>query len=118
MLGPLETALTATDTPPKLHDALVLAHRNAGRLQKLVNSLLDFSRIEAGRVRASYEPTDLAALTCDLASNFRSAMERAGLEFTVDCEALDEPLFVDREMWKTPASLETRSSSRARLAGD
>jgi PAS domain S-box-containing protein len=100
MLGPLETALAATDTPPKLHDALVLAHRNAGRLQKLVNSLLDFSRIEAGRVRASYEPTDLPALTCDLASNFRSAMERAGLEFTVDCEALDEPTFVDREMWE------------------
>jgi PAS domain S-box-containing protein len=100
MLGPLEAAVTAADTPQKLRDALGVAHRNAARLQKLVNSLLDFSRIEAGRVRASYEPTDLAALTRDLASNFRSAMERAGLEFTVECEKLDEPLFVDREMWE------------------
>jgi PAS domain S-box-containing protein len=100
MLGPLEAAVAAADTPPKLREALALAHRNAGRLQKLVNSLLDFSRIEAGRVRASYEPTDLCALTRDLASNFRSAMERAGLEFAVDCEELDEPLFVDREMWE------------------
>jgi len=100
MLGPLEAALAAKDTPPKLHEALALAHRNAGRLQKLVNSLLDFSRIEAGRVRASYEPTDLCALTRDLASNFRSAMERAGLKFTVECEAFDEPSFVDRDMWE------------------
>ena len=100
MLGPLEAALTANDTPPKLHEALALAHRNAGRLQKLVNSLLDFSRIEAGRVQASYEPTDLCTLTRDLASNFRSAMERAGLKFTVDCEPCDEPSFVDRDMWE------------------
>jgi hypothetical protein len=60
----------------------------------------DFSRIEAGRVQASYEPCDLAALTCDLASTFRSAIERAGLRFDVDCEALDEPVYVDREMWE------------------
>jgi PAS domain S-box-containing protein len=100
MLGPLEAAVAAADTPPRLREALVLAHRNAERLQKLVNSLLDFSRIEAGRVRASYEPTDVCALTRDLASNFRSAMERAGLAFTVDCETLDEPLFLDREMWE------------------
>ena len=35
-------------------------YRNAQRLLKLVNTLLDFSRIEAGRVQASFEPTDLA----------------------------------------------------------
>ena len=63
------------------------AHRNSLRLLKLVNTLLDFSRIEAGRVEARYEPTDLAALTADLASTFRSAMERAGLGFVVDCPA-------------------------------
>ncbi len=51
-------------------------------------------------MRASYEPTDLCALTRDLASNFRSAMERASLEFTVTCDAIDEPLYVDREMWE------------------
>jgi signal transduction histidine kinase len=57
-------------------EPLTLIHRNALRLYKLVNSLLDFSRIEAGRARAQFEAVDLAALTQDLASIFRSAIER------------------------------------------
>ncbi len=62
--------------------------------------LLDFSRIEAGRVRALYEPTDLSAFTADLASNFRSACDKAGLELKVDCPRLAAPVFVDRQMWE------------------
>ena len=85
MLGPLQDALDSPELPAPLRAQLDVAHRNSLRLLKLVNTLLDFSRIEAGRAMASFEPTDLAALTADLASNFRSAMERAGLEFDVDC---------------------------------
>jgi PAS domain S-box-containing protein len=74
--------------------------RNGLRLTKLVNTLLDFSRIEAGREQARYEPVDLAAVTAELASVFRSAVDRAGLEFVVDCPPLDEPVYVDRDMWE------------------
>ena len=64
------------------HRALVqVAHRNGVRLLKLVNTLLDFSRIEADRMHADFEPVDLAAFTAELASSFRSTMERAGLRF-------------------------------------
>ena len=77
-----------------------MVQRNGLRLLKLVNTLLDFSRIEAGRVRARFEPVDLCALTTDLASTFRSAMERAGLEFDVTCVPLGEPVYVDRDMWE------------------
>ena len=100
MLGPIEDAAADPATPASVRGQLELAHRNSLRLLKLVNSLLDFSRIEAGRVEASFEATDLAALTRDLASTFRSAMERAGLTFTVECSELDEPVYVDREMWE------------------
>ncbi|MBC7891303.1 MAG: PAS domain-containing protein [Sphingobacteriaceae bacterium] len=101
MLGPLEEALKANGQLSDLvHENIQTAHRNALRLQKLVNTLLDFSRIEAGRMRASHEPTDLAALTTDLASTFRSAVERAGMSLLVDCPPLPEAVYVDREMWE------------------
>ena len=77
-----------------------MLHRNALRLLKMVNGLLDFVRIEAGRLHASYEPTDLSLLTAQLASVFRSAVERAGLELIVECPPLPEPVYVDREMWE------------------
>ena len=70
------------------------------RLLKLVNTLLDFSRIEAGRAHASYAPTDLAKLTAELASNFSSACEKAGLRLRVECPPLHEPVYVDRGMWE------------------
>jgi signal transduction histidine kinase/DNA-binding NarL/FixJ family response regulator len=79
---------------------LKVVERNSLRLLKLVNTLLDFSRIEAGRFQACYEPTDLAAFTAELASVFRSAVERAGLRLILNCPPLREPVYVDREMWE------------------
>lgn len=79
---------------------LEVINRNGLRLAKLVNTLLDFSRIEAGRMQASFEAVDLAAATADLASVFRSAIDRAGLQLVVDCPPLDEPVYVDRDMWE------------------
>jgi signal transduction histidine kinase/DNA-binding NarL/FixJ family response regulator len=98
ILGPVEDAITS-GTPPS-SGALEMLHRNALRLLKLVNGLLDFVRIEVGRLRAAYEPTDLSLLTAQLASVFRSAVERAHLKLVVDCPALPEPVYVDREMWE------------------
>ena len=102
MLGPLEDLLTSSPErlPADVVKTLALAHSNSLRLLKLVNSLLDFARVEAERVEASYEPTDLAAVTSELASVFRSAVERAGLKLVVDCEPLAEAVFVDRDMWE------------------
>ena len=77
-----------------------MAHRNALRLLRLVNTLLDFSRIEAGRIDANYQPTDLAMLTTELASVFRSAVEKAGVALVVDCDPIAAPVYVDRDMWE------------------
>ena len=102
MIGPIEDALndTATILPAAQRNRLELARRNSLRLLKLVNSLLDFSRIEAGRVEARFKPTDLAAFTAELASNFASAAEKAGLRLRIDCPALPQPVHVDHEMWE------------------
>jgi signal transduction histidine kinase/DNA-binding response OmpR family regulator len=99
LLGPLEDALRSREQTLAGQN-LDTAYRNALRLLKLVNTLLDFSRIEAGRAQATFEPTDLAALTADLASAFRSAFERAGLRFEVSCPPLPEVIFVDHDLWE------------------
>jgi signal transduction histidine kinase len=102
MLGPAEDALSelTTATPDTQRERLETIQRNALRLLKLVNTLLDFSRMEAHRMQASYRPVDLAALTIDLASNFRSAMEKLGLTLVVDCSTLPELVYVDPELWE------------------
>ena len=79
---------------------LEVVHRNGLRLLKLVNALLDFARLEAGRVQAQYELTDLGAFTAELASVFRSAVERAGMRLIVRCPTLPLPIYVDRDMWE------------------
>ena len=102
MLGPLEEVLQEAGERlgPERHQQLLTARRNALRLLKLVNTLLDFSRLEAGRVQAVYQPTDLASLTSDIASMFRSAMDGAGLRYSVECQPIADAVFVDRGMWE------------------
>ncbi len=102
LLGPLQDVLAEAGPllPEAQRERIEMAHRNGLRLLKLVNTLLDFSRIEAGRMDAAYERTDLALLTADLASAFRSASEQAGLRFEVDCPPLDAETWVDPEMWE------------------
>jgi PAS domain S-box-containing protein len=97
MLAPLEDELSRRT---ENRERLETAHRNSLRLLKLVNSLLDFSRIEAGRIRASYVPTDLGRFTAELASAFESVVDKAGLRLVIDCPPLPAPVHVDREMWE------------------
>jgi PAS domain S-box-containing protein len=99
LLGPLQDALDRPAVGLR-GEALEAAHRNALRLLRLVNALLDFSRLQAGRVQGAYAATDLAALTEELASVFRSTMDRAGLKYRVACSSLPEPVYVDRNMWE------------------
>jgi PAS domain S-box-containing protein len=99
MLGPTEDAL-ATPERVLTGDVLDSVYRNQQRLLKLVNTLLDFSRLEAGRMVGSFEPTDLPRMTAELASTFRSAFERAGLTFAVVCEPIHDEVYVDRGIWE------------------
>jgi signal transduction histidine kinase len=100
ILGPLEDLLDDPRLPAADRERLLPMQRNGMRLLKLVNTMLDFSRLESGRMDADYRPTDLADYTARLASTFRSAAERAGLELVVDTPPLPEPVYVDREMWE------------------
>ncbi len=101
ILGPIEELLLQRDL---LHSTILKPiesiHRNALRLLKLVNNLLNFSRVEAGRTKASYQEVNLGELTTDLASSFRSIIERAGMQLNVTCKPIKESVYVDPNMWE------------------
>lgn len=99
MLAPIEDLLENADTSEKIKAQLSVAHRNSVRLLKLVNTLLDFSRLEAGRLQIQYRPINLTRFTLDLASNFDSAINRTGLRFIIDCDELPEVCYVDANLW-------------------
>ena len=102
LLAPIEEILAAhkDEQCEKITASLKIAHRNALRLLKLVNSLLDFSKVEAGRAKAAWEATDLSAYTADLASNFSSACELGNVKLIVDCPPLPSWVKLDRDMWE------------------
>ncbi|UOE47413.1 ATP-binding protein [Mucilaginibacter sp. SMC90] len=100
MLGPLEDLLQQTDLSIHNKFQVEATHRNAMRLLKLVNNLLDYSRVEAGRVQAAYQLLDISELTTDLASSFRSIIEKAGMELIVNCKPISGAIYADRQMWE------------------
>jgi len=100
MLGPLEDMLNQASLPTNFRSPVEATHRNALRLLKLVNNLLDYSRVEAGRAQAAYQQVDLSELTADLASSFRSIIEKAGMTLLVNANQLKNAAYVDRQMWE------------------
>ncbi|GAL86635.1 hypothetical protein SCE1572_31285 [Sporocytophaga myxococcoides] len=101
ILGPVKELISNnSQVSQEDKEQLHIVHRNSLRLLKLVNTLLDFSRLEAGRVQAVFSKTDLAKFTCELSSSFRSVVENAGLKFTVKTGTISEPVYVDHTMWE------------------
>ncbi len=100
LLGPAEEALNDPQTIPANKARLELIQRNALRMQKLVNTLLEFSRIEAGRMEGRFSRVDISGLTADLASVFRSAIENAGMQLEIRTEVIEGEVYVDIDMWE------------------
>ncbi|HEY5745491.1 MAG TPA: ATP-binding protein [Chryseolinea sp.] len=100
LLAPVEDVLSDTRLDTETKARMEVAYRNALRMQKLVNTLLEFSRIEAKRIDGKFQQVDICNLTEDLASTFRSAIERAGMRLAIRCETVTAPVYVDPDMWE------------------
>ncbi|HXB05833.1 MAG TPA: ATP-binding protein [Puia sp.] len=100
LLSPLEELLSEPGDAETQRYRLGVAYRNALRMQKLVNTLLEFSRIEAGRLEGQFRRVDIATLTMDLASSFRSAIEKAGMRLHVGVRPIRGEVYVDVELWE------------------
>jgi signal transduction histidine kinase/DNA-binding response OmpR family regulator len=81
----------------KQEKGLTVVQRNLERLTKTINALLDFSRMEAGRISLHLQPFALAALVDQVHGMLRSEVEKKGLAFTVEVEPGLPPVIADRE---------------------
>ncbi len=77
--------------------ALALVQSNVSRLTRMVEAMLDFSRMEAGRLVPHVEQVDVAGQTRALAAEFAPAFARAGLDFVVDVPDLSTSPLLDRD---------------------
>jgi signal transduction histidine kinase/CheY-like chemotaxis protein len=100
LLAPVEDAMNDPQISSENKIRMEVAYRNALRMQKLVNTLLEFSRIEAGRSEGKFTRVDICSFTEDLASTFRSAIERSGMHLRVHCEKIVGEVYVDPDMWE------------------
>lgn len=100
LLGPIEEALNDPASVSIDKYRMGIAHRNALRMQKLVNTLLEFSRIEAGRLEGTFRPVDICTFTRDLTSTFRSAVEKAGMQLHITCGEIKDEVYVDMDAWE------------------
>lgn len=102
ILGPLEELLKQPESNFSQKNLLSLetTHRNAMRLLKLVNTLLDFSTIESGKQQANFVLTDISSFTNKLAETFQDLMDKAGLKFNINIDIVSQPVYVDKQMWE------------------
>lgn len=101
-LAPLETLLAGEAGPlgAEQLELLRVMHNNALRQLQLVNGLLDFSKLEAGRVEVRRESVDAAALTRGVADDFRPLARGKGLTLEVRADAGSPPVALDRYLYE------------------
>lgn len=84
LLGPLQQALDEEHPPEHLMQQVPLMHRNAGRLLRLVNQLLDLTKLEAGSMHLHTRQLDIVASVRELTLAFAPQAERDGLTLLFD----------------------------------
>ncbi|KAJ3062116.1 hypothetical protein HDU98_001987, partial [Podochytrium sp. JEL0797] len=100
IIGPVDDCLQQKNLSDQQKTSLEMVRKNSTRLLRLVNTLLDIGRLNAGCMKAKFKLTNIAERTREYLSMFQSAIERSGLQFVVCCESIEGECFVDGEMWQ------------------
>ncbi|HZQ81474.1 MAG TPA: ATP-binding protein [Gaiellaceae bacterium] len=100
MLGPLDDLLADPDSvSADARPVLEVLRRNALRLLRMVNTVLDFSRMSSDAVAHAFMRTDLTRLTAELAETFAPVLERSGIRFVREIEPLPAAVYIDGDAW-------------------
>jgi DNA-binding response OmpR family regulator len=98
ILGPLEDMLSS----PKLHFTLKsnldLVHRNAIRLLRLINQLMDFRKIEEKKMTPVTTENNIVAFVTEIAKNFSEIARKKAITFNIIHKVRDLPVWFDVNM--------------------
>jgi signal transduction histidine kinase len=99
ILSPIERAIEkfGSELPSEVTYMLDVIRINGSRLLELISRLLEFSKLEAGRVRLNVSSLDLNRLVTDLVTSATSLADHRGVRIRVDCDQAIPPLAVDCE---------------------
>lgn len=86
ILGPLSKILKDDGVSSESKQMAMLAERNANKLLRLVNQILDFRKIESGSLQAIYKPGDLPALLETVVRAFQTEGEAKGIQISLDVD--------------------------------
>jgi signal transduction histidine kinase len=84
-------------SPGKHQEYYEIIRKESERLTSLINNILDFSRIEAGKKEYSFRETDMADLVRSTLDSYRFEIEQNGFQFEQKIDNNLPPLRVDRE---------------------
>ena len=96
ILGPLRDALDGANGPPG-RKQLQMMQRNSLRLQRLINQLLDLSKLEAGRMPLHARLRNPAVFIRGLVQSFASLAERRHITLTYHAEQDELLLYFDAD---------------------
>lgn len=88
MLAPITDIINRNTLSQHDHYNLLLAQRNGKQLQKMINEILDLTKLEAGKMKLSTTHVDWYSFLKTLTANFESIAKQKAINFTInyDCD--------------------------------
>ncbi len=95
ILAPLEELVAGRTPPGGERTAFEGMHRNAVRLLRLINQLLDLAKIDAGRMKIAPSPADLIGLVRGTLAGFEAAAAKKGVALQIEAPPSMPPVVID-----------------------
>jgi signal transduction histidine kinase/ligand-binding sensor domain-containing protein/DNA-binding response OmpR family regulator len=97
ILIPLESLMEVNEVPARLRERIFTAYKNASRMRRLVNELLDFNKLESGNFRLHVRHGELVQFITESSSAFNEMAAQAGIRFSTSSETPTIPGWFDAD---------------------